>query len=125
MSERGQEFTEFAKWLARTRPPSSSSTTTTFVNILDARRCALNRACENESLLTCEPWPRCMTTTTNLQKIQEVELTNLHSAMISLTLSLFSFFFFFSPFFSFLFSFFFSSSRFFFPSLQFLSFLRA
>lgn len=125
MSERGQEFTEFAKWLARTRPPSSSSSTTTFVNILDARRCALNRACENESLLTCEPWPRCMTTTTSLQKIQEVELTNLHSAMISLTLSLFSFFFFSLPiFFLFFFLFFFFFS-FFFPSLQFLSFLRA
>lgn len=98
-----------------------------FANIPDAEM-RFERACEsreNESLLTCESWPRCMTTNrvASLQKIQEVELANLHSAMISLTLSLFFFFFpspsifflsFFLPFFSF----------FFFPFffLQFLSF---
>lgn len=92
-----------------------------FANIPDAEM-RFERACEsreNESLLTCESWPRCMTTNrvASLQKIQEVELANLHSAMISLTLSLFFFSSFFSPlppfFFPFLFFFlFFSSSSF-------------
>lgn len=72
-----------------------------FANIPDAEM-RFERACEsreNESLLTCESWPRCMTTNrvASLQKIQEVELANLHSAMISLTLSLFFFSSFFSP----------------------------
>lgn len=99
-----------------------------FANIPDAEM-RFERACEsreNESLLTCESWPRCMTTNrvASLQKIQEVELANLHSAMISLTLSLFFFFFslslhffpflFSSFFFLLLFPFFFSSVPFFF-----------
>lgn len=101
-----------------------------FANIPDAEM-RFERACEsreNESLLTCESWPRCMTTNrvASLQKIQEVELANLHSAMISLTLSLFffsSFFplphFFSFPFFLPFFFFFFFFPFFF---LQFLSF---
>lgn len=90
-----------------------------FANIPDAEM-RFERACEsreNESLLTCESWPRCMTTNrvASLQKIQEVELANLHSAMISLTLSLFFFSSFFSPlppFFSFPFFFLFFPSSF-------------
>lgn len=87
-----------------------------FANIPDAEM-RFERACEsreNESLLTCESWPRCMTTNrvASLQKIQEVELANLHSAMISLTLSLFFFFFPLPPFFSFPFFFLFFPSSF-------------
>ena len=101
-----------------------------FANILDAEM-RFERACEsreNESLLTCESWPRCMTTNrvASLQKIQEVELANLpfrDDFLNPLFVFFFSPIFFFFFFFSFLFlSFFFFLFFLFLFFLQFLSF---